>query len=407
MKKLFIAAMALATIVSCSKDDAGDAVLESSKKAISITIANAVPATRAVPSKDAVAVGGAGTIQAQEGNQAAASTDELVVLFANKGGNVVEAIALKNGDVATDGNVANDANAKPDVKGKYTYTFHNVHESVTQVAVVRYAAYQITEESNPFVGKNLSFFAEAAAVEDINVDLDALELYGSSDITTDGATCNKTDEHTGATTQYKLYTAEVTVAPKLARVEIVGISCIDLGKATLSAAQGNNVTGGFDEINLKEFSFGANGIYTYSFGTKAEGSETVDYGTAELLGVYNKTSENGTVNTRTATNWIAGSGQAIAWNIAPVAATFPTESSPMKLTMDVKAYDYTVSTPSRELHITNLTGATKFTAGNIYRFEIPFSESNLEDVNEDICVEVTVTVTNWVVVEVRPEFGNE
>ena len=147
MKKLFIAAMALATIVSCSKDDAGDAVLESSKKAISITIANAVPATRAVPSKDAVAVGGAGTIKAQEGNQAAASTDELVVLFANKGGNVVEAIALKNGDVATDGNVANDANAKPDVKGKYTYTFHNVHESVTQVAVVRYAAYQITEES--------------------------------------------------------------------------------------------------------------------------------------------------------------------------------------------------------------------------------------------------------------------
>ena len=403
MKKLFIAAMALATIVSCSKDDAGDAVLESSKKAISITIANAVPATRAVPAQDAVAAGGEGSIQAQEGNQAAASTDELVVLFANKGGNVVKAIALTDGDVAASGNVDNDANAKPDVQGKYTYTFHNVHESVTQVAVVRYA--EITNVTE-FENTNLSRYAADAAVEDINVDLDELELYGSSDITTDGATCNKTDEHTGETTQYKLYTAEVTVAPKLARVEIVGISCTDLGKATLSAAQGNNVTGGFDEINLKEFSFGANGIYTYSFGKKAEGSETVDYGEAELLGVYNKTSEDGTVNTRTATNWIAGDGKAIAWNIAPVAATFPTESSPMKLTMDVKAYDYKVSTPSRELHITNLTGATEFTAGNIYRFEIPFSESNLEDVNEEICVEVTVTVTNWVVVEVEPVFGN-
>lgn len=403
MKKLFIAAMALATIVSCSKDE-GTSVLESSKKAISITIANAVPATRAVPAQDAVAVGGAGSIQAQEGNQAAASTDELVVLFANKGGNVVKAIALKDGDVAASGNVNNDANAKPDVQGKYTYTFHNVHESVTQVAVVRYA--KITNVTE-FENTNLSTYAAAAAVEDINVDLDELELYGSSDITTDGATCNKTDEHTGETTQYKLYTAEVTVAPKLARVEIVGISCTDLGKATLSAAQGNNVTGGFDEINLKEFSFGTNGIYTYSFGTKAEGSETVDYGEAELLGVYNKTSEDGKVNERTATNWTAGDGKAIAWNIAPVAATFPTESSPMKLTMDVEAYDYKVSTPSRELHITNLTGATEFSAGNIYRFEIPFSESNLEDVNEEICVEVTVTVTNWVVVEVAPEFGNE
>ena len=178
MKKLFIAAMALATIVSCSKDD-GAAVLEASKKAISITIANAVPATRAVPAQDAVAVGGAGSIQAQEGNQAAASTDELVVLFANKGGNVVKAIALKDGDVAASGNVNNDANAKPDVQGKYTYTFHNVHESVTQVAVVR-------NNAEEFVGTNLSVYANAAAKEVIVADLSALNLYGSSDIDWDG-----------------------------------------------------------------------------------------------------------------------------------------------------------------------------------------------------------------------------
>ena len=82
MKRFLIAAMALATIVSCSKDDAGDSVLTSSKKAISITIANGVSSTRAVAEVAPTPGGGAGKVVDQEANQAAASTDELTVLFA-------------------------------------------------------------------------------------------------------------------------------------------------------------------------------------------------------------------------------------------------------------------------------------------------------------------------------------
>ena len=77
MKKLFIAAMALATIVSCSKDDA-DTVLTSSKKAVSITIANGVSGTRAlVEETETVAGGGAGKILAQENNQVAATCSRM------------------------------------------------------------------------------------------------------------------------------------------------------------------------------------------------------------------------------------------------------------------------------------------------------------------------------------------
>jgi hypothetical protein len=35
---------------------------------------------------------------------------------------------------------------------------------------------------------------------------------------------------------------------------------------------------------------------------------------------------------------------------------------------------------------------------------IPFLESNLDVSNEDICVEVDVTIANWVVVLVEPSF---
>ena len=61
MKRFFIAALALVAVVGCSKDDEGTSVLETSKKSVSITIANALPAGRAVttpaPASGAAAAG--------------------------------------------------------------------------------------------------------------------------------------------------------------------------------------------------------------------------------------------------------------------------------------------------------------------------------------------------------------
>ena len=84
MKKLFIAAMALATIVSCSKDEGVDEVLTSSKKSVKITIDNLAKGTRAAGGETLAADANDAT------NKLAAATDkDLVFLFADAGGNVL------------------------------------------------------------------------------------------------------------------------------------------------------------------------------------------------------------------------------------------------------------------------------------------------------------------------------
>lgn len=397
MKKLFIAAMALATIVSCSKDD-GDAVLTSSKKAVSITIANGVSGTRALiePTKT-TAGGGQGTILPQENKQVAANIDELVVLFANRNGDIVHAYAFSNATIAEDvdqaPNVAGDANTE----GKYSYLFHNIHESVEQVAVVRYATNTTTDQ---YLNTNLKEYADAAAVEDLDADLSALNLYGSSSIITDGSTCKVKDfAANGHVTEYeyKLYTASVKVAPALARVEIVGISCLDLGNTTLTNVTDATKTGGYDELALERIYFGdqdeeGDKPYYYNFA-----AEDV------LMGVY---AGQRSTTARDLVSYSPDKDKAIAWNISPN-VPIPSVGTPMVLSMEASAYDYKVISEDKTLTINGFEeNITKFEPGNIYRMNINFNEENLDKTNDAICVDVTVTIANWVVINVTPEFAN-
>jgi hypothetical protein len=97
--------------------------------------------------------------------------------------------------------------------------------------------------------------------------------------------------------------------------------------------------------------------------------------------------------------------------------------------LTVDAADYKVQVQNRNLKIANLEyngdkdptthGFTETTVDNgkkyyldtykknhIYQLSIPFSEKNLDEVNEDMCVKVKVTIVDWVVVPVKPVFGN-
>ena len=102
----------------------------------------------------------------------------------------------------------------------------------------------------------------------------------------------------------------------------------------------------------------------------------------------------------------------------------------MNLALTVDAADYKVQVQNRNLNIANLEysgdetdpttyGFVETTVDNakkyyldtykknhIYQLSIPFSEKNLDEVNEDMCVKVTVTIVDWVVVPVKPVFGN-
>lgn len=390
MKKLFIAAMALATIVSCSKDD-NTTVLESSKKSVAITIKNGVSATRAdlpVPEQTPVPVGGDAKILPQETEHTAAIVDDLTILFANNAGKVVE---IRTFDDASEITAAN-ATADPDVQGVYTYRYHNVHESVTQVAVVRH-----DEPTGGFVGTSLTNYAADAAVENRQVAVDELDLYGSAKIIDSGTTCKVKDvAANGHVTEYeyKLYTANVEVIPTLARVEIIGISCTDLGETTLASVSDSSITGGFDEMILKDIYFGASDKkYTYTF-----------LANDILKGVY---AGEGNTTKRALTPYVpAGNKTAIAWNIAP-SVPFFSAGNPMVLTLDASAYDYDVISNVKTLRIVgDKNGVDKFERSKIYRMQIDFKESNLDATNDEICVDVKVTIANWVIIEVDPSFGS-
>lgn len=412
MRKIFIAAMALAVMVGCSKDD-GMKQLESSKKAVSITIANGVSGTRAV---EAIAAfdtnnGGTATIQDQATAAACANTDELVVLFANNAGTVEEAYSFADATLVQDSE-----------SNQYTYRWHNVSESVTQVAVVRYS--DITKVDD-YKGTKLTVYQQAAANVDTmeNIDITDINLYTAADLTHNG-TCTIEDSAHNTAWTYQLYTAEVTIAPTIARVEIIGIACDgsnstvvgedgstsapnELGATTLAAAKGENVSGGYDKLVLNTLKWGENSEYTYTFtdetaltgiyGGTVDGNPTQvqrgDYTPAETV-AEGETADN--------------TADAIVWNIDPTAVVpqVTDGASPMVLNMTASAEDYTVVNTSKDLHIGFGDDITSFEPGKIYRMDIKFGENNLETSNEAICVEVKVTVSNWVVVNVTPVFGN-
>ena len=400
MKKLFVCAMALAAFVSCSKSDE-PTVLESSKKAVEISISNYTPNTRAIENPVASEVKGdgqTGTIEAQVSTLAAAVADDLVVLFANNANTVEQAFALK-GLTATDGK----------------YLFHNINESVTQVAVVRKVttatkaedgtwtyAYDITPAN--FETKNLDDFRKAALVEYAdNRGIEGMDLFAVSEKLDDLGTCTlPATDHDGYADgyTYKLYGATVKVKPMLARVEITSVSAQGgqnpLGSTTLKAFQGQAVSGGYDELVLGTLTFG-DGTYKY------------DFNDFVLKGIYQNETETLQAGEREATIFKAGGDDtkyAIAWNIATSTAFPLTTANAMKIDMVASAYDYTVVNTGKNLTIGFDNVETKaFEPGKIYRLAITFGEDNLDKSNEAICVNVKVEIADWVVVDVDPVFG--
>ena len=399
MKKLFVAVLAIAALAACNKDSEMQ-FIESNKKAIEISIANYVENTRVIDAPDHTKVEGDGqdgTIEAQAADQyAAAKAEELVVLFANNANVVEQAFAL-NGLTATEGK----------------YLFHDINESVTQVAVVRKVetatkaegAWTYTYDITPanFIGDNLSDYRSAALVEYAdNRGVDGMDLFAVSGLTrsTEGdGNCTVTDQHANKTYTYALFTAKVEVKPMLARVEVTRISCTDLGETTFKAANGviedgKVVTGGFDELVLGTIKFGGEKNYTY------------DLNDFVLKGVYEKGNKE---TKRDLTYFEAGDDDtkyAVAWNIATKTAYPLVASNAMTLDMVASAYDYTVVNTAQNLTIGFDKAGSAFEPGKIYRVAIDFKESNLDESNEAICVEVEVVIAKWVVVNVDPTYKN-
>ena len=382
MKKLFIAAMALATIVSCSKDDAGDAVLTSKQKSVSIKIANAVSATR-----------NGGDTAAGSVKKAATPT-ELKVWFADGSGIILEERELTENNPEADG----------------SYMFHQVSEQVQYIAVGRYETGDVTAKgsniadiialaSDPEAGATTKNIARP--IETIILSSDMVKLEKGDQV------CEETVN--GVTVEVPVYEADVTVTPRLSRVEISKIQCNDLGYLNTDA-EGDESTYGFDELKINSFTFGNNTLSAIN--------------KVVLSGSYAKKDTEG--------NWVAVTGEA-ANSVVPTKEVWSwslkdgQEFQNMVLDMNGDAKDWTVNDGHTTLTINSLSAGTPdagshaedcdcginedglvetYKANHIYNMEIVFGEKNLDPRNTAICVNVTVTVAEWVVVPVEPNFAN-
>ena len=403
MKKLFIAAMALATIVSCSKDDA-DTVLTSKQKSVTITIANSALETRA-------------TLNGEQTSESLATTgdacvvaSDLQVFFANSAGTILKEMKLSGTPEDVDHTKEYQYGVKTDADANTqgSYIFHRVPAEVTQVAVARYETGDLPENKTNWEGQNISALAALASNEEKNVarELSDIVLYDADGLTYSDE-CTTIDG-----VVYNLYTADLTIAPAFARVELVKIQCTDLGSDITS--DGNST--GYDELTLKTFAWGpANGTnYLYTWPT----AQPILYGS--YVPDDNKDAFGNTISV-TGNNrkneWTANT--AISWNVADQVAA-PTEAVPMVLTMGGQAYErfvqndptltitklYQTQTPGENGTVTLSNPLDKFTKKNIYRFNVIFKESNLDTTDDNICVKVLVTIDTWTVVDVYPEFKN-
>lgn len=350
MKKLFIAAMALATIVSCSKDDAGDAVLESSKKSVSIKIENMVAGSRTI------------TPSATEANDLACATaDELVFVFCDAAWNAVE--ARVKADATTE---ASDTNPGE-------WTFHALPQQVANVFVIANGGY--TKQNYP-ASKDA---AETAwTTEDETEEWDDIIAYGYSETFTrvqvEGEDVFCTAE---GDTKYPLYEASVRVAPAHARIEVKEISCEDLGthEYGYKALTVNNMILANKYSQKIETQF-VSGTKT---SVSAEGGiwswNVLKQNVSDL--VVNITVDEGN-------NW-----------------TIPAGTEERTVTVvDYKAPDGYANTDNMD----DDGNLIQFVPEEIYVLKIPFAESNIDKDKDFICVNVDVEIANWVVVEVTPGF---
>lgn len=390
MKKLFIAAMALATIVSCSKDD-NASVLDSNNKTVAITIANSSSTTRGV----------AGETEPATANSQIAVTEagDLVIFFATSDDTILEYKKLvgtgdNHGTPGNEGttNPQYAYGAKPANGIEGDYFFHNVPAAVKKVAIARY-----TEEDKLSITKGdtkLKVVKDLATSEaNENREIDDICLYGEGELGDKGSECV---EFNGV--QYYVYPAEVTVAPAMSRLEITKIGCKNLGVANddLTDGKPNINTFGIDELILGGLSWN-DGKYTIENIGKTLYGAYVDGGTAD-----------NTDNTPNDNVYQLNDGKVWSWNV-PAGTKAPSSEKKMTLGLTAKAYDYQLPQTNLTLNVTGLTDndtpVTEFAAGHIYKLDLLFDEGDIAG-QEGICVEVEVEIVNWIVKTVEPVFGN-
>lgn len=384
MKKLFIAAMALAAMVSCSKDEEMGIALDSTKKSVEITIANGNGGTRAAG--DGVS---AGTTAGNAAQVVACEADELTILFADATGKILKTLPLTT-QATSDSHIETTTEYAPGKSDDAnTYVWHNVPAAITQVAVVR-----DNQKDKPITTGTTTLDEVEAGATDWAKNLDRpisqVFLYAEttlSKITTEHATVNGTT--------YYIWEGSMTVTPKFARVELTQISCKDLGDLNVD---GDPATVGLDVMTVNSLTWKTDVKTGYKIDATTVGT---------MYGAYVPSGKNATDKVIYANETETTPGTTVwSWNVQP--GNF----DQMDLEITATAYDYAVADESIALKVVDLasneagtTLANALEASNIYRIALDFSEGDLTG-QEGKCVKVKVTIDPWIVNTRYPVFGN-
>ena len=402
MKKLFIAAMALATIVSCSKDDAGGPALDSNNKSVSITIVNSSNGTRANAE-----------IQNETKSNVVAETDaeKLDILFAADDAIVCRKSLVGASETHGSGNAQFTYGETTTNGNKVTYEFHNIPAAVTAIAVVRTDDVLDTDYSVAAANtENMTLTAYKTLAEseadNVNRTLDQIVLYGEDKQLED---LHTTHEVNGIA--YHMWRAEVTVEPLVARLEITKIGCTDLGKLNTNE---NLKDYGYDELDINTLKWGSHQIEPTVGDTKkiigTVYSQDAFVSTATATGADTNRQPDADSRSNTLT---AGSDKVWAWNIAPTNNI----TSDNKMVIDITPYAYGYVIPegikskTDELKIDKIVdnsgNTVTFQKGKIYKLPIEFEEADITNTDAALCVEVVVEIASWTIVDnIKPNFAN-
>ena len=355
MKRFFIAALALVAVVGCSKDDEAP-ILENSKKSIAITIQNQQAGGRAVTSPAPIT------------NAACTKAEDLVFGFCDGAGNVLAKLTLANANVS--GNV---------------YTFHGMPQQVSEVFVIANGgANKITTANCPTTLSAAHQLWEAPAPEAEWQDIIAFGHSAVKHVKEDGEEVFCETEINGKTHKFPLFEASVRVAPNHARLEIGKIQCQDLGTK-------------FSKLELQEMVLGAT-----------------------TTGLRHSFGANGLALTADANAVTAGEGKVWSFNVTKPANADVTRPD-LTLFAKVTGKDWTVPEGTEVRTVTvvdykatdsytnrinvNEQGNLKhFVPGEIYTMDLVFKETNVYTDHEYLCVNVNVTIADWIVVPVTPVF---
>ena len=421
MKKLFVCAMALAAFVSCSKDDVQGPEMGSGNKTVSIAIKNSAVGTRAALDGTSAGVTAPGIGEVIDGKQTnqVAQASQLFVLFAD-GDNIMKILPLAAGSsddqhtgiedptVPAGQYVAGETKTETvEDQSVLVYTWHNVPWAVDNIAVVRTDA---TKDATYYgvnaTVKSVEAFKELAKNEPANLDreLSEIVLFGQAPL----VDTNETHEVNGIT--YHYYRADVKVAPQFARFEINNIECEDLGNYNPYVAA-NDGAYSFDELDVLNLQWTSSKKNTYQIDVTAPAIIGTLYGTYVPEGdVYadpNRfTGDNESRKAGNEDDIQAGANKEVwSWNV------LPTYWTGMTVGLTAYAYDYALAEGDADkgiesgrdltLNVVGLNGTAgdyEFKAGEIYKLNLTFKEKDVRD-EDQLCVEVTVDIAEWTVVD--------